>query len=95
MRNVVGADDAGGGVYHAIIGTLEQVGIAALIAVPIGVLVAIYLVEYGRGRLGRAVSFFVDVMTGMPSIVAGLFILAVLGPGARLRASAASPARSR
>ncbi|WP_275561458.1 phosphate ABC transporter permease PstA [Streptomyces sp. 5-6(2022)] len=65
----------GGGAYHAIIGTLEQVGLAALIAVPIGLLTAIYLVEYGRGRLAKAVTFFVDVMTGIPSIVAGLFIL--------------------
>ncbi|MBC2875032.1 MULTISPECIES: phosphate ABC transporter permease PstA [Streptomyces] len=65
----------GGGVYHAIIGTLEQVGIATAIAAPVGLLTAIYLVEYGRGRLARAVTFFVDVMTGVPSIVAGLFIL--------------------
>ncbi|MFI0741979.1 phosphate ABC transporter permease PstA [Streptomyces sp. NPDC021100] len=65
----------GGGVYHAVIGTLEQVGIATAIAAPVGLLTAIYLVEYGRGRLARAVTFFVDVMTGVPSIVAGLFIL--------------------
>jgi phosphate transport system permease protein len=65
----------GGGVYHAIIGTLEQVGIATAIAAPIGMLTAVYLVEYGRGRLATAVTFFVDVMTGIPSIVAGLFIL--------------------
>ncbi|AZQ75636.1 phosphate ABC transporter permease PstA [Streptomyces luteoverticillatus] len=65
----------GGGVYHAIIGTLEQVGIATAIAAPIGLLTAIYLVEYGRGRLAKAVTFFVDVMTGIPSIVAGLFVL--------------------
>lgn len=65
----------GGGAYHAIIGTLEQVGLATLIAVPIGLLTAIYLVEYGRGQLAKAVTFFVDVMTGIPSIVAGLFIL--------------------
>lgn len=67
----------GGGIYHAIIGTLEQVGLATLIAAPIGLLTAIYLVEYGRGRLARAVTFFVDVMTGIPSIVAGLFVLSV------------------
>ncbi|MBT2382382.1 phosphate ABC transporter permease PstA [Streptomyces sp. ISL-11] len=65
----------GGGVYHAIIGTLEQVGIATAIAAPVGLLTAIYLVEYGRGRLAKVVTFFVDVMTGIPSIVAGLFIL--------------------
>lgn len=83
MRNVA-EQDAGGGAYHAILGTLEQVGLAFLFAVPIGILVAIYLVEYGGDRrFARSVSFFVDVMTGMPSIVAGLFIytlwLLVLG----------------
>ncbi|MEU6276122.1 phosphate ABC transporter permease PstA [Streptomyces populi] len=72
---VVADAETGGGIYHAIIGTLEQVGIASLIAVPIGVLTAIYLVEYGRGKLAKAVTFFVDVMTGIPSIVAGLFVL--------------------
>ncbi|MER5875147.1 phosphate ABC transporter permease PstA [Streptomyces sp. NPDC060235] len=72
---VVADTETGGGIYHAIIGTLEQVAIASLIAVPVGVLTAIYLVEYGRGKLAKAVTFFVDVMTGVPSIVAGLFIL--------------------
>jgi phosphate transport system permease protein len=74
--NNIGARDAGGGAYHAIIGTLEQVGIATILAVPLGVLGAIYLVEYGRGKFALTVRFFVDVMTGIPSIVAGLFILA-------------------
>ena len=73
--NNIGARDTGGGAYHAIIGTIEQVGIAAVIAVPLGVLGAIYLVEYGRGRFALTVRFFVDVMTGIPSIVAGLFVL--------------------
>ncbi|MEV4349256.1 phosphate ABC transporter permease PstA [Actinoplanes sp. NPDC049596] len=73
--NNIGARDPEGGAYHAIIGTLEQVGIAALIAVPLGVLGAIYLVEYGRGKFATTVRFFVDVMTGIPSIVAGLFVL--------------------
>ncbi|MEU9747051.1 phosphate ABC transporter permease PstA [Streptomyces niveus] len=67
--------DEGGGVYHALLGTIEQVAIAAVIATPIGLLTAVYLVEYGTGKLSRAVTFFVDVMTGIPSIVAGLFIL--------------------
>ncbi|MFF3669214.1 phosphate ABC transporter permease PstA [Microtetraspora malaysiensis] len=76
MRNI-GARDAGGGAYHAIIGTLEQVLFASLIAVPIGLLTAVYLVEYGSGgRLSRWISFFVDVMTGVPSVVSGLFVLA-------------------
>jgi phosphate transport system permease protein len=75
---VVADTEAGGGIYHAIIGSLEQVGLATLIGAPIGVLTAIYLVEYGRGNLARSVTFFVDVMTGIPSIVAGLFILSIM-----------------
>jgi phosphate transport system permease protein len=84
MRNVVGA---GGGALHAIYGTLWVTGIATLISVPIGLMTAIYLAEYGnRGRLAGAITFFVDVMTGIPSIVAGLFAYAAMtllvGPGA-------------
>ncbi|MFF1764130.1 phosphate ABC transporter permease PstA [Streptomyces sp. NPDC058249] len=75
---VVADSEPGGGIYHAIIGSLEQVGLATIIGAPIGVLTAIYLVEYGRGHLARAVTFFVDVMTGIPSIVAGLFILSLM-----------------
>ncbi|MFJ2868615.1 phosphate ABC transporter permease PstA [Kitasatospora sp. NPDC087314] len=67
----------GGGIYHALIGTLEQVGLATAMAAPIGLLTAVYLVEYGRGTLAKVVTFFVDVMTGVPSIVAGLFILSL------------------
>ena len=67
----------GGGAYHAIMGTLLQAGVTALISVPIGVLTAVYLVEYGRGRLARWVSFMVDILTGIPSIVAALFIYAL------------------
>ena len=75
MRNVA-AQDAGGGMYHAMIGTLEQVLIASLLAVPLGLMVAVYLVEVGAGSRGaRAVRYVVDVMTGLPSIVAGLFVL--------------------
>jgi phosphate transport system permease protein len=85
MRNIVGA---GGGALHAIVGTLLITGMATLISVPVGLLTSIYLVEYGRGPLARAITFFVDVMTGIPSIVAGLFAFAffalVLGdPGIR------------
>ena len=85
MRNVLGQ---GGGAQHAIVGTLIMTGIATLISVPIGLLVSIYLVEYGRGRLARSVTTMVDVMTGIPSIVAGLFAYALFvifeGPGVRL-----------
>lgn len=85
MRNVVGE---GGGALHAVVGTLEITGMATLISVPIGLLTAIYLVEYGTGALAKAITFFVDVMTGIPSIVAGLFAFAffalILGdPGIR------------
>lgn len=74
-----------GGILHAIIGTLYVSAIASAIAVPLGILTAIYLVEYGRGRLNRAITVMVDVMTGIPSIVAGLFaftvFLVLFGPG--------------
>lgn len=83
MKGVTGVHDnaaaAGqgpvlGGIYHAIIGTLEITLLATVISVPIGLLTAIYLVEYGQGKwLSKAITFFVDVMTGIPSIVAGLF----------------------
>ncbi|MEE1737306.1 phosphate ABC transporter permease PstA [Streptomyces sp. BE147] len=77
MAGVLGSE-ASGGVYHALIGTLEQVGIATAISAPLGLLTAVYLVEYGKGALAKAVTFFVDVMTGIPSIVAGLFILSIM-----------------
>jgi phosphate transport system permease protein len=68
-----------GGVKSAILGTLEMVGLATAIAVPVGIGVALYLTEYGRtGWFGSAVRYFVDVMTGVPSIVFGLFIYITL-----------------
>lgn len=85
MRNIAGE---GGGAVHAIWGTLLITLGATIISVPIGLMTAIYLVEYGRGRLAKAITFLVDVMTGIPSIVAGLFIYAVfailVGPGTRM-----------
>jgi phosphate transport system permease protein len=78
----------GGGAYHAIMGTLIITLVTTLISVPIGLLTAIYLVEYGRGRLPKMINLMVDVMTGVPSIVAGLFAYALFeiffGPGVRL-----------
>lgn len=65
---------AGGGATHAIIGTVEQVGICSFISIPVAVLVAVYLVEYGGGPLARATTFMVDILSGLPSIVAALFI---------------------
>lgn len=83
MRNVYGGMDAGG-VYHALLGTILITALTVVISVPIGIITSIYLVEYGSGTLARAVTFFVDVMTGIPSIVAGLFAFAffylVVGP---------------
>ncbi len=68
----------GGGVYHAIVGTLFQGLICAVIAVPIAIMVAVFLVEYGKqSRLARAVTFTVDILSGVPSIVAALFIYAL------------------
>lgn len=83
-RNVVGE---GGGGSHAIVGTLVVTGLATLFSVPIGLFTAIYLVEYGRGWMKRMITFLVDVMTGIPSIVAGLFAYTLfstlLGPGSK------------
>lgn len=73
--------DSGGGALHAIIGTLEQVAICSAISIPIAVMVAIYLVEYGRGRLARTTTFMVDILTGVPSIVAALFIAVLFQTG--------------
>jgi len=79
---------SGGGAAHAIVGTLVITGCAVVISVPIGLMAAIYMNEYGRGPLRRALTFFVDVMTGIPSIVAGLFAYALfelfLGPGIQM-----------
>jgi phosphate transport system permease protein len=86
MRNVVGP---GGGIYHALIGTLLITAAASAISIPIGLFTSIYLVEYGQqNRLARWIRFFVDVLTGIPSIVAGLFAYALFalffGDGIRL-----------
>lgn len=75
-----GTDPFIGGAYHAIFGTLIITGIATVISVPVGLFTAIYLVEYGgKSTLTRMIRFFVDVMTGIPSIVAGLFAFALFG----------------
>jgi len=86
MRNVIGEP---GGIYHAIVGTLLITLAATVISVPIGLLSAIYLVEYGdTSTLARWIRFLVDVMTGIPSIVAGLFAYALFsllfGPGTQM-----------
>jgi phosphate transport system permease protein len=76
MLNVIG--DEQGGILHALIGTLLITLAATVLSVPIGIFTAIYLVEYGaRSRAARLITFLVDVMTGIPSIVAGLFALSL------------------
>jgi phosphate transport system permease protein len=68
-----------GGIRSAILGTIEIVALATLISVPIGIGVALYLTEYGKqSRFANVVRYFVDVMTGVPSIVFGLFVYIVL-----------------
>lgn len=70
-------DQFAGGVYHAIYGTVIQAGIAAVISVPLGIMAAVYLVEYGTGRFAKITTFMVDILAGVPSIVAALFIFAL------------------
>jgi phosphate transport system permease protein len=70
-------DQFAGGVYHAIYGTIVQAGIAAAISVPLGIMAAVYLVEYGHGRFAKVTTFMVDILAGVPSIVAALFIFAL------------------
>jgi phosphate transport system permease protein len=66
-----------GGVYHALYGTLVQAGVATVLAVPLGLMTAVLLHEYGSGRLARVTTFMVDVLAGVPSIVAALFIFSL------------------
>jgi phosphate transport system permease protein len=67
-----------GGIAPDIVGTVLVVVAATLLAAPLGLLAAVYLNEYGRGRLGRVVRFLTDVMTGVPSIIAGIFVFSVI-----------------
>lgn len=69
---------AGGGIWQAIAGTLEMLLVAALVSVPVGVLIAVYLVEFAKGWLGTVTRFAVDLLLQMPSIVIGIFVWAVL-----------------
>jgi phosphate transport system permease protein len=68
---------AGGGFYNGIVGSFIVVGVATLIAVPLGVASAVYLVEYGRGRFAFLVRFLNDVLIGIPTIVTGAFVYAI------------------
>jgi phosphate transport system permease protein len=66
-----------GGAYHALYGTFVQGLVCAMIAVPLGIMAAVYLVEYGQGRLAKVTTFMVDILSGVPSIVAALFVFAL------------------
>ncbi len=70
--------EVGGGVGPAIVGTLWMMGVAAVVGVPIGIGTAIYLAEYGRGRFAFTVSFVIDLIAGLPSIVIGVFVWALV-----------------
>jgi phosphate transport system permease protein len=70
--------EAGGGMAHAIVGSLEIVGLACFLAIPAGVLAGVHLSEFGNTRLGRFIRFSADVMAGVPSIAVGLFAYELL-----------------
>jgi phosphate transport system permease protein len=72
----VGPLSSGGGAWHAIVGTFEQVGLATVVVVPVSVLTAVYLNEI-KGRMSGLIRFIVDAMSGLPSIVAGLLVFTV------------------
>jgi phosphate transport system permease protein len=73
-----GASCFSGGINNAIVGTIILVGVAALIAFPVGILTGVFLAEYGNHRLGRSTRFFVDVMSGIPSIVVGIVVFTLM-----------------
>jgi phosphate transport system permease protein len=70
--------ETGGGIAHAIVGTLILVALATLMALPFGVLVAIYVSEFARGSVGRFLRLALDVLNGVPSIVIGVFVYALI-----------------
>jgi phosphate transport system permease protein len=70
--------EVGGGVAPAILGTLEMLAVAAILGVPIGIATSIYLAEYGRGKLAELIRFVIDLLAGLPSIVVGVFVWALL-----------------
>ena len=68
----------GGGIGNAILGTLVLLGLSSLIGLPFGIAVGIYLSEFGTGRFGSLVRFLVDTLTGIPSIVTGVFVYTIV-----------------
>ena len=70
--------ETGGGMANAIVGSLEIVAVAAIIGIPVGILGGVFLSEFGNNRLGKAVRFAADVMSGVPSITVGLFVYGII-----------------
>ena len=68
----------GGGIGHAIVGTLILLGLASIIGLPLGIAAGIYLAEFGGGWFGRTVRFVTDTLTGVPSIVVGVFVYTLI-----------------
>ncbi|MCL5275105.1 MAG: ABC transporter permease subunit, partial [Chloroflexi bacterium] len=71
----------GGGVWHAIVGTFITIGLASLMSIPVGILAAFYVVQHSDTTLGLAVRFGADVLSGLPSIVVGLFVYTIMVAG--------------
>jgi phosphate transport system permease protein len=70
--------EPGGGIANAIVGSLVMVGLGSAMGIPVGIMAGVYLAEYGRGRFAQAVRFLTDVFMGVPSVVIGVFLYAVL-----------------
>lgn len=70
--------EPGGGIAHSIVGSFIVLGLAGLIGIPVGVGAGVYLAEFGRNRLGGAIRFMSDVLTGIPSIIVGIFVYVVM-----------------
>lgn len=84
--------EPGGGISNAIVGSAIMVALAAAMAIPVGLLVAIYTTEFAPRRLGQAVGFGLDVLNGVPTIVTGIFVFGLLVAGRQQSAFAASVA---
>ena len=84
--------DTSGGISNAIVGSAIMVGLAALMAIPIGLLVAIYTTEFASARLGHAVRFVLDILNGVPTIITGIFVFGLLVEGNKQSGFAASVA---
>jgi len=84
--------EAGGGISNAIVGTAIIVGIAALMAIPVGILVAIFTTEFASPRIAHPVRFVLDVLNGVPTIITGIFVFGLMVEGDKQSGFAASVA---